>query len=120
MFKTYILDIIDTIKYDLLFFQKPYIDKDIIDLIPKKLNIEITAVKGEGVTYTFKELPGMVLFSNTFNDALEVINDGLATYYDIPRYYSKNFRFINYLVDKNGQVIASLKDDDNLLLVAQK
>jgi hypothetical protein len=121
MFNTYILDIIDTIKYDIFLMQKPIKDMSLINSIPRELNVKVA--KGEhGYTLIFPDLPGMILYSEKVNseDVLDIINDGLSVYFDIPRYYAKGLTFITKFKDAKGKVLASLPIGDDQHLKAYK
>lgn len=119
MIQTFFQDIIDTVKYDVFAMQKPYLDRTIVSGIPKHLEIKVTS-DNKGMTLLFPDLQGMVLFTDKFENALEVINDGLTTYFDIPRYYAKNMKFVNYLKDSKGKIVAQIPSGKEILLKAYK
>lgn len=116
--KTFLQDTIDFLKYDLLLQNKPELDKSVLSSIPKEFRIK--ANKGEeGVTITFPDFPGIILYSDynsSSEEFLNIINDGLSVYYDIPRYHAKTLKIVKVLKDSKGRIIAQLPaNKDNLL-----
>jgi len=121
IFLSFLQDTIEFIKYEVLLQPKPPRDNALINSVPRQLTIKVR--KGEnGYTLLFPDLPGMVLYSEKVDkiNVIEVINEGLSAYFDIPRYYAKNLKFITVFKDENGKVLASLPTGNDNLLKAYK
>lgn len=65
-------------------------EKRIIELrkqFPKEINVTIRRLETDGFFAEITTFPGCVTESNTFSELIEMVNDCVRTYFEVPRKY---------------------------------
>ena len=79
-------------------------------ILPHKLSVEIYRVEEGGFWAKIKEMPGCNTQGDNFFDLLEMINDAIFTYFDVPKKIRKSL----------GQYIPEFSENAQKLAMHQK
>jgi predicted RNase H-like HicB family nuclease len=94
-----LMDMLDTIKFDVLGMKKPK-----LPLFDPNMRLELHGEKG-GYWVSSKEHPGLVASGDTLEELREATFESILVYYSVPRYHAKRINDLLSLHLSDGTVI---------------
>ena len=79
-------------------------------ILPRKLSVNVSRAEEGGYWAEIKEMPGCYTQADNFYDLIEMINDAIFTYCDVPKNIRKSL----------GQYIPEVSEDAQKLALHQK
>ena len=75
-------------------------------ILPRILNVNVNRAEEDGYWAEIKEMPGCYTQADNFYDLIEMINDAIFTYFDVPKKIRKSLGQYIPEVSENAQKLA--------------